>query len=142
MKKLRSFEEQELSRICFEMFPDWSYMETLPDPDQYVLKWWFESWNDENTKPPLSLRMKVFFQRASVDEILFPGKPFESFLIGLKHRKESTSIILSIIARVASYLLFFIIWSCLLVVFIAGCLSFGLLWPSFMRETLFLEAVY
>lgn len=137
----KSGRSDEIKRIDFGTFPDWKLLKNLSLEEQYVLKWWFESWTNDNQLPPLLTRMNVFFRLASFDEIFFPGKTFENILVGLKHRQRNSSILSSIFVRVSSYILFLVLGVCTLIAFIAGCISFGLLWPQFMRESLFLETI-
>ena len=141
MASRKSGRSDEIKRIHFGTFLDWKLLENLSEEDQHVLKWWFESWSNDNQVPPAFTRMKVFFRLASFDEIAFPGKTFENILIGLKHRQTNSSILSSIFVRISSYILFLILVVCTLIAFIAGCISFGLLWPGFMRDSLFLEKI-
>ena len=129
-------------RISFNQFPDWEVLENFDsDEEKAVLQWWFRSWEKPSKYPTpnLALRLKVFFQKASYEEIMFPGLSFEQLLKASRHRENKKQVLLSILARIASYSLFTLNVSTVLIVFCAGCLSFGLLWPPIMREHLFHE---
>jgi hypothetical protein len=56
---------------------DW---DSLEGDEKDVLTWWFKPWRYAKEKPPLAARMKVFFKKASFDEIIFPGGSFERIL--------------------------------------------------------------
>ena len=118
-------------------------LDELSGEDYNVLKWWFELWEDVHERPSTLSRIKVYFRRASWEELIFPGKTFESFVIlGLKHREKiKNSLASRILARLSSYVLCFTLWLAIFVIFLAGCLSFGFLWPEKMREVLFLDEV-
>lgn len=139
---LESNIENGQDRLSFEVFPDWKCLEESKGEDKQVLYWWFVSWEDHEL-PSLAVRLRVFFKRASLDEIFYPGDSFESLLMGVQRReKDKTSMLLSFGARIMSYLLFIIFSVSLLVVFLAGSFTLGLLWPEKMRDLLFDEDIH
>lgn len=142
LQSMMKREEINKGRIAFEVFPEWSFLEQQKGEDSLVLNWWFVPWDDNHPLPPLCVRLKVFFKRSSLNDIFFPGDSFESLLMGVSQHEDKTKSLVSFLAaRVISYLLFFILTSAVLIVFIAGSVSFGLLWPDEMRDFLFNEKI-
>jgi hypothetical protein len=134
----------EVERISFVLNKDLDW-DSLKGDEKEVLTWWFNPWTFARgsllNKPPLlAVRLKVFFNKASFDEIFFPGRSFERVLMGVGQKNRLLAH-QAIIARMASYLLFFVCLLTFLLVFFAGCLSFGILWPQSMKKVLLVEDV-
>lgn len=100
-----------------------STLKVSPEERQFFL--WYRNFTDAN-KPSFWTRMKVFLTRASISEILVPGKSFERVL--------STNLQLS---RVLLLLFYPVIPISLAITFTLGLLSWGFLWPRPMKKFLF-----
>ncbi len=86
---------------------------------------WYRRFLDVK-KPPFLTRMKVFFTRAPLQEILIPSRAFEKAL--------STN---PQISRALIIALYPIMPISIALTFIIGLFSWGFLWPSWMKENLF-----
>ena len=97
--------------------------------------WWFDR-NPVAKVPALKDRLWYYFNRASSEEIVYPGQSFENVVQGIKYNKLGSGIMF-IFARILSYILIIINTTVILGIFLLGLVTFGFGWPSKMRERLF-----
>ncbi len=122
-----------------------------------VGKWWFRS---QEVAPSIYFRMWTFYSFALWREILFPDAEFEAVLLGRNVKSESggstiemfdyvrdmrnlpesrtlgTTIVL-FCARIMSWLFFIVHMVFVLLVFLIGLGTFGILWSPAMKDYLF-----
>jgi len=80
-------------------------------------------------------RVSFLFKRASGSEMIFPGKITERAVFGLP--RNGNVGLSSVLARLFTYLLIYPLSLVVqLILFGLGCGTFGLLWPTYMREFL------
>ncbi len=108
------------------------------DDKDLFFRWWFNKAHNSRstTTPPFKTRLKFFFLRASIQEIIFPGKEFENILMGIRYNEKGKGLKL-FFARLASYILSAVNILLVFITLILGSVSFGLLWPTAMKENLF-----
>jgi hypothetical protein len=81
--------------------------------------------------PDVLTRLRYFMKWSSFDEIFFPGPSFERVISGSKKDASNYS------ARILLYAIFPIMVVVNVVCFALGLITFGLLWPKWMRTMLF-----
>ena len=101
--------------------------EVFPADYYHFRKWWLK----DSTAPNFSTRLKYFLSWASWEEILVPGPSFERVISGGKKDEQNH------ISRAILYLVFPIIVVTNVICFILGLVSFGYLWPKWMKTILF-----
>lgn len=80
-------------------------------------------------------RVSFLFNRASGSEMIFPGRITERAVFGLS--RNGNVGLSSVLARLFTYLLIYPLSLVVqLILFGLGCGTFGLLWPTYMREFL------
>lgn len=147
-------------RISFEKYPGWVKGHAILGESFFL--YWFLYRLDK--RPPLKDRLLIFYKHAMWEEIIFPSKSFERILYGTHYDTEYLSMIemwkrrvdwygclqkdevlsplvkilaYTFVVRCAVFLAFFIHMFCIGVVFLVGLVSFGLLWPEYMKAWLF-----
>ena len=129
IKRPRKTKVQSLKqgRIDFATISTWFYKDlaahgTLEEKDFFL---WYLKAKDVD-RPPFFKRMRVFLSRASMREIIFPSKSFERVV----SKKTYPSRL---------FVVFFypLIPIFLIIVFTLGLCSFGLWWPTSLKERLF-----
>ena len=101
---------------------------SFPEDEDNVRDWWM---GNEERVPPFKSRMRYFVTWAPVSEIIIPGRELERALGG--HDRDTDSYFL----RVATYIFFPLSLALLLLVFLSGLVTLGLLWPREMRKRIF-----
>ena len=90
-------------------------------------KWWMK-----NGKPPNpAVRIRYFLMWADSREILIPGASFERIISGQDRDSNSIS------SRMMLYLLFPLVLTAQLVIFVLGLITFSFLWPNYMKRFIF-----
>jgi len=145
--KMKS-ERQIIGRNSFAKYDDEWMMTKCPEKDkQTFFKWWYYSWMCEMDRPPLSTRLWYYYTYASVGELLLPGDVFICILFGLKYDalvdddRNHFHIGRSLCGRIISYMHFVLGIILVVVIFILGSVTFGLLWPLELKEFLFFGPV-
>jgi len=83
------------------------------------------------TLPSLQNRLRYFFNHADYKDIILPGPTFEKILLGIPFRYNTGMQPGQVIkTRIASYTLLVLSLICLLIILIAGFVSFGHFWPK------------
>lgn len=100
----------------------------FPEDDDMIREWWLGT---GERVPPVSTRMRYFFKWAPIREIAVPGRELERALGG--HSKDHESYWV----RLGTYVVCPMILLLILIVFLLGVGTFGLLWPRDMREIIF-----
>ena len=104
----------------------------LDEEELKFCDWWTGMTSELSAKD----RASFLFGRVSGSEILFPGKTTERVLFALS--RDGDIGFSSVIARISLYFLIYpLSFLVQLILFGLGCGTFGLLWPSYMREFLF-----
>lgn len=101
--------------------------EVFPGDFYNFRRWWLK----DDPPPHLPIRLKYFIAWGSVEEILMPGTTFERVISGGK--RESTSFV----SRAFLYVLFPFSLLIQCICFCLGLISFGYLWPQWMKRALF-----
>jgi len=104
-----------------------AHYDAFPGDFYHFRKWWLK----DDPAPDFIPRIRYFFTWASLDEILIPGPSFERVLSGGK--KDSNSHM----ARICLYILFPVIVIINVLCFMLGLVTFGFLWPKWMKSFLF-----
>jgi hypothetical protein len=104
-----------------------AHYDAFPGDFYNFRKWWLK----DDPAPDFIPRMRYFLTWSSLDEILIPGPSFERVLSGGK--KDSSSHL----ARICLYILFPIIVIINVLCFVLGLVTFGFLWPKWMKAFLF-----
>jgi ankyrin repeat protein len=113
-------------RIIFSNISTWIYRELdKTTEEEKIFFLWFLRAKDVE-KPNFISRMRVFLRRASIEDILFPGKAFERVV---SDNTLFSRVLLSISYPIIPFLL--------TIQFLLGCVSFGLLWPYWMKKMMF-----
>ena len=95
---------------------------------------WFNNQDAEDT-PPFRSRFKIIRKIATFDDLIFPGKDLEILLMGQK------SVIKQMVIRLLIWIMFPFILVYFVVVFVVGFITLGLLWPRWIKESLFLGPI-
>lgn len=104
----------------------------LDEEELKFCNWWTGLTSDLSAMD----RASFLFGRVCGSEIVFPGKTTERALFSLSRNGDVG--ISSVIARIAVYFLIYPLSLLVqLILFGLGCATFGLLWPSYIREYLF-----
>jgi hypothetical protein len=104
------------------------------DIDQFddVVRWFVHHENDDELDvPPFRSRLKTIRKFATFDDVVFLGKDLETLLMGQRSVRKLLMIRL-LIWIMFPFLLFFIV-----VTFVSGLITLGLLWPRWIKESLF-----
>ncbi len=101
---------------------------SFPEDDDLMREWWI---GDDDRVPTLRNRAMYFMKWAPLSEILVPGRVAERMLSG--HPKDAESYLW----RVLSYILCPFLLVLLLIVFVLGLATLGLLWPTDMKKLIF-----
>jgi hypothetical protein len=104
-----------------------AHYDAFPGDYYNFRKWWLKN----DPAPDFLQRLTYFLTWSSLDEILIPGPCFERVLSG--GQRDSNNHL----ARFCLYFIFPVIFVINLLCFILGLLSFGLLWPKWMKMFLF-----
>mmetsp|Transcript_4877 Transcript_4877/g.9303 ORF Transcript_4877/g.9303 Transcript_4877/m.9303 type:complete len:826 (-) Transcript_4877:46-2523(-) len=147
-------------RIPFEKYPGWVKGHAILG-ESFFLYWFLYRMEK---RPPLLERLRIFYQHAMWEEILFPSKTFERLLYGTHYDTEYLSMIemwkrrvdwygrsqkneylppwvkillSTFLVKCAVFVAFFIHMFCVVIAFILGFFSFGQLWPESMKAWLF-----
>lgn len=104
-----------------------AHYDAFPGDFYNFRKWWLK----DDPAPDLIPRVRYFLTWSSLDEILIPGPSFERVLSGGK--KDSNSHF----ARICLYMLFPVIIIMNVLCFMLGLVTFGFLWPKWMKAFLF-----
>jgi len=130
-KEMHSLLKQ--GRIDFATISTWIYkdLETHDSPEGAVSSdekeffiWYLKA--KDMDRQPFFKRMRVFLSRASMREIIFPGKSFERVVS--KNTYKSRSFL---------FIFYPIIPIFVIILFALGLFSFGVLWPRSLKEHLF-----
>lgn len=113
----------------FEFSKDKQYNE-FPGDEIGFRKWWVGD-DDQAPAPPFKSRVQYFISWAPLEEVALPGREMERALGG--HKKDMESYLYRLLTYVLCPIYIFLI----LLVFIIGLCSFGLLWPKDMRRRIF-----
>lgn len=116
-----------LSRFTFSKAEKYR---NFPEDEDKVREWWLGEEN-EGRVPPLKDRMQYFMRWAPMSEIVVPGKEFERALGGLEKDEENYYV------RVGTYFLFPFNALMVLIVFVLGLVTCGILWPREMKRRIF-----
>lgn len=108
-----------------------AHYELFPGDFYNFRKWWIL----EETAPNFVTRVKYFLKWASLDEILLPGHSFERVLSG--KGKDANSYLW----RFVLYCFFPFMIFAHLVCLLGGLVSFGILWPKWMKKALFCGSI-
>lgn len=147
------------SKGCFQGFQDdaicnddkrVSFLGELPQKEiagdlQVFFDWWFSPKAWVSSRPSISMRLLVFYKYSLLEDIIYPGEVFDRVLLGLKKNQDpfeesrhGSWMMLSIaMAKVFSWYLFICYILVMLICFVCGLVSFGILWPKAMKEQLF-----
>ena len=102
--------------------------EEFPDDEDGFRKWWV---GEDERVPSLQSRVKYFVNWAPLSEVCLPGREMERVLSG--HKKDVESYFF----RLMTYVFCPIYISLVILIFVLGLCSFGLLWPKDMRRRIF-----
>jgi len=132
----------DLYRFRFDFIQyDDDWVKLVDENDLHInnfFKWWYYAWKKEC--PPLSTRLMYFYTHASMSEILFPGKVFHNVLFGLKYNEEIKGLRLSV-ALFLSLFHMIIGLITMIVIFVLGLFTWGILWPKEINKVLFFGPV-
>ncbi len=138
-------------RFSFSHPPSDEVVKSLPAG---IGNWWF---GIEESPPNLVTRMMIFYKYAQWREIMFPDVEFESMLLGRSEvgaassiylfdyvrdmrnlNSKPTKVELSLFAaRNISWIMFVLHMIFFALIFVLGLATFGLLWPSALKDYLF-----
>jgi hypothetical protein len=104
-----------------------AHHDVFPGDFYHFRKWWMKG----AQAPDVLTRLRYFMKWSSFDEIFFPGPSFERVISGSKKDASNYS------ARILLYAIFPIMVVVNVVCFALGLITFGLLWPKWMRTMLF-----
>jgi len=104
-----------------------AHHDVFPGDFYHFRKWWMKG----AQAPDFLTRSRYFFKWASFDEIFLPGPSFERVISGSK--KDASNYP----ARILLYVIFPIMVVVNMICFALGLVTFGLLWPKWMRTMLF-----
>lgn len=126
------------NRISFGRFNRRNYKTILSRVEKQIFfRWWFDQGKNIQLSPPsLKLRLKYFFTRASLNEIMFPAKEFENVVMGIQYNKRGEGYTL-LWARLLSYVLAAVTIIIVIAMFALGTVTFGLCWHPKMKQNLF-----
>ena len=127
---------QRPNRTSFKNYSSAAYLALQDEERRNFFMWWFDGATSSSEVPNLKDRLWYFFRRASWDEIAFPGQAFENVVLGIKYNGEGKGLSF-IFARLWSFVLIIVNTLIILVIFLSGLASFGLLWPNIIKEQLF-----
>lgn len=138
-------------RIPFSVYPGIEAAKSIPANFGW---WWFEEF--PHLKPSFVKRFIVFYKYSELGEILFPSKVFELVFIGLPynadtgteeysysregpHGKVTVSIAIYklFLAKICAWVVFCVHIVLFILIFVAGLVTCGYLWPIAMKEMLF-----
>lgn len=106
------------------------YQSDLSGEEFCFFQWWFK-----NDAIDYKSRIEFFWYRSEVQDIIFPGLVFEKVVCNFSLDGEDT-----IIRGLLRMFLFFVYTPCVLIMFaglfVIGLVTFGLLWPQWMKERL------
>jgi len=120
-------------RIDLNLYLERSVWDGISEEEQVFLHWWYGKTKD---KPKLRERARFFIMNSALEDIFIPASVFENILLGYNRSHKTKGlgkicgIIPSIIFMVASNAL-------CAIVFVSGCLTFGVVWPKTMKKHLF-----
>ncbi len=123
-QSLKSEKKMPTARFTFST----AHYEIFPGDFYSFCKWWTK---EDGDVPSLFDRLKYFFTWASIEEIILPSNTFERILSG-KGKDDN-----SYLCRLALYFMFPLMIVANFLFFFGGLLSFGFLWPKWMRIFLF-----
>jgi len=104
---------------------------TLNESEMQFTNWWIGFTSELGAKD----RVSFLFNRVSSIEMIFPGRITERAVFGLS--RNGNVGFKSVLARLYTYLLIYpLTFAVQLIIFGLGCGTFGLLWPTYMREFL------
>ena len=104
-----------------------AHHDVFPGDFYHFRKWWMKG----AQAPDILTRLRYFIKWSSFDEIFLPGPSFERVISGSKKDASNYS------ARILLYAIFPIMVVVNVVCFALGLVTFGLLWPKWMRTMLF-----
>jgi len=121
----------EMDRIDFSKVPPNIFKrEDFTEEDICFFYWWRQ--NKDVYRPSFSSRLRVFFRRAEISQILLPGLEFERVISGEREKVNRTHG-----TRLFLFILFPIIPIVLTALFLLGFFSLGLFWPRWLKRYLF-----
>ncbi len=122
-QRLKSEKKMPTTRFTFST----AHYEIFPGDFYSFCKWWTK----DGDVPSLFDRITYFFTWASIEEIILPSNTFERILSG-KGKDDN-----SYLCRLGLYFIFPFMIVAHFLFFLGGLLSFGFLWPKWMRIFLF-----
>merc|ERR1740124_221853 len=127
--------EHKHERMDLSIFKPPHMWDKVKEADKPFLHYWYGK--IEKNKPPSSFfRLKFFMTKSCLKDIFIPGNVFENVVLGYdRSHKLSKSERFCILPF--SVLFMVVSNSVLLVVFILGWMSCGLLWPKTLKRYLF-----
>jgi len=136
----QGFKEEDV-RYNFNFFMEdsvWHHLNEDNNKDcelKKFIQWWYAK-DTEIACPPIMSRLSFFIRKSNWKDILLPGMIFENILLG-HHRSHVPEAYWKLITFPCSIILMVTINVLMIVVFILGLISFGLLWPRAMKLQLF-----
>jgi len=140
--------DNQSDRIIFGIDHNHTFLDSLDKADGAAFfAWWYYYWSDSwgecpnnilEIVPPMKTRFYYFFHKASWNEVAFPGRVFDNIFTGNAYYITAVGW-KCFPARILSVLIFALVVILMLLVFILGSISLGLLWPDFVKEMLFVS---
>jgi len=131
----RILEEETCKRIDLNLFLPSSDWDRIKEEDKAFIHWWYGKTKEE-TCPTWIVRLTFFIKQSRLKDIFIPMNVFENILLGY-NRSHRTTRYEKLIVLPFSAILLIMSNTIFVVVFIAGCISFGLLWPHGLKRYLF-----
>lgn len=113
------------------MFSEGLKYKSFPEDTIGFGKWWVGDGKKSEMAPAFSPRIKYFLTWAPFSEILCPGREMERAIGGYGRNEEKYSV------RLSTYFLSPIYFLAILLTFVCGLVTFGLVWPREMRKRIF-----
>jgi len=146
----KKWEEEEYNRFCkyeksddeqvrfdFNCLMETMTWRSLKVEDQDFFHWWYGKDRHTDSCPPPLKRLSYFFQRSRYKDILYPGVVFQNILLGRDRSFAAPEWYKNVFCFFTSFVLMVVSNFLIAVVFLAGLLSLGILWPKDMKEKLF-----
>jgi hypothetical protein len=116
---------------------NWIKNKCTDDEMKNFFHWWYYSWKKE--RPSMITRLKYFYKFASMEEILVPGKVFQNLVFGVKYDTDVRGWKLMARLLFSPFQIIHMVVGLviLLLLFFLGLVTFGLLWPTAIKQKLF-----
>lgn len=129
--------EERIERIDLNVFLWKSHWDSIKSDEKTFIHWWYgkSDQQDQQEVPKWWERLRFFFMKSQLKDIFIPGDVFENVLLG-KNRSYNPTRIEKLSVLPFSIMLLVVSNAFVIVIFISGFVSFGLLWPKTFKRRL------